>query len=277
MELCIVAIFKNEKHALKEWINHYLREGVDYFFLVDNGSTDGYDLKGYEDKVEVWINPKKHAQIELTNHYLPKAKKYDWVLVVDLDEFMYARKGLKTIPEYLRTLPSNVHEIQVPWKIFGSSGHIKQPKSIIQGFTKRQKYPDTLIVSAIGLTSTKSIVRGSVLKEISIHTHKNTHKQLPNGKMVDTTIQPIHEKLLKKSCLHLNHYRIQSWDWFSKVKIPRGDAYGKHDDFLRNKDYFKHGDKNDIADTELKHKWLKNGTHRVRSNRLKTVRRRRIH
>ena len=108
MELCIVAIFKNEGHALKEWIEHYLREGVDQFFLVDNGSTDGYDLKGY-DKVEVWVNPKKHAQVELTNHYLQKAKKYKWVLVVDLDEFMYARNGFKTIKEYLRSVSSDVH------------------------------------------------------------------------------------------------------------------------------------------------------------------------
>ena len=275
MELCIVAIFKNEGHALKEWIDHYLREGVDQFFLVDNGSTDGYDLKGY-DKVEVWVNPKKNAQVELTNHYLQKAKKYKWVMVVDLDEFMYARKGFKTIKEYLRSVSSDVHEIQVPWKLFGSSGHIKQPKSIIQSFTKRQKYSDKLSLSEIGFTATKSIVRGYVLKEISVHTHTKKQNFSPIGEMQDTTLQPIHETLLKDSFLHLNHYRIQSWDWFSKVKLTRGDAYGKNDN-PRNKSYFKHHDKNDIVDNELKHKWLKNRTHRVRSNRFKTVRRRRIH
>ena len=276
MELCIVAIFKNEGHALKEWIDHYLREGVDHFFLVDNGSTDGYDLKGYEEKVEVWINNKKHAQVELTNHYLEKAKKYDWVLVVDLDEFMYARKGFKTIKEYLRTIPSNVHEIQVPWKLFGSSGHVKQPKSIIQGFTKRKKYPDVFNSYNMVYVETKSIVRGSALKHIDMHVHTNTQKQLSNGKTLDTTFQTIHEKLLKDSCLHLNHYRIQSWDWYSKVKMTRGDALGKTGDNKRDKKYFKYYDTNDIVDTELKRKWLKNGTHRVRSNRLKTVRRRRI-
>lgn len=274
MELCVVAIFKNEGHALKEWIDHYLREGVGHFFLVDNGSTDGYDLKGYEEKVEVWINNKKHAQVELTNHYLEKAKKYDWVLVVDLDEFMYARKGFKTIKEYLRSIPSKVHEIQVPWKLFGSSGHIEQPKSIVQGFIKRQKNPDTFTVSTMIFTETKSIVRGSALKHIGIHIHTDTQKYLSNGTTLDTTFQIIHEKLLKDSCLHLNHYRIQSFDWFSKVKMTRGDCFGKIGDNVRNKKYFEMHDYNDIVDNELKHKWLKNGTHRVRSNRLKTVRRR---
>jgi len=277
MELCIVAIFKNEGHALKEWIEHYLREGVEQFFLVDNGSTDGYELHGYEDKVEIWINPKKHAQVELINHYLQKAKKYDWVLVVDLDEFMYARNGFKTIKEYLRTVPPSVHEIHVPWKLFGSSGHIKQPKSIIQGFTKRQKYPDKFGTSNMVFTETKSIVRGSALKNIGVHVHTKTHKQLPNRGTLDTTFQSIHEKLLRESFLHLNHYRIQSWDWFSNVKMTRGDAIGKIGDNVRNKSYFKLKDVNDILDNELKHKWLKNRTHRVRGNRLKTVRRRRIH
>lgn len=277
MELCVVSIFKNEGHALKEWINHYLKEGVDHFFLVDNGSTDNYDLKGYEEKVKVWVNPKKHAQVELTNHYLENVKKYDWVLVVDLDEFMYARKGFKTINEYLRSVPSSVHEIQVPWKSFGSSGHIIQPKSIIQGFTRRQKYPDTFPSLDQIFTETKSIVRGSVLKHIDIHIHTHTQKYLPNGKKVDTTFQSVYENLLRDSFLHLNHYRIQSWDWYSKVKMPRGDALGKQGDGVRTEDYFKLNDTNDLLDTELKEKRLKDRTHRVRSNRLKTVRRRRIH
>ena len=160
--------------------------------------------------------------------------------------------------------------------MFGSSGHIKQPKSIIQGFTKRQQYSDTLTLTGIGFTATKSIVRSSVLKKISVHTHTKTHKFSPIGKTLDTTLQPIHETLLKDSFLHLNHYRIQSWDWFSKVKMSRGDVYGKNDN-PRNKSYFNHHDKNDIVDNELKHKWLKNRTHRVRGNRFKTVRRRRIH
>lgn len=270
MELCIVAIFKNEGHALKEWVDHYLREGVDHFFLVDNGSTDVYDLTEYKE-VEIWVNPKKHAQMELTNHYLQKAKNYDWVMVVDLDEFIYARKGVKTIKEYLRTVPSNVHEIQVPWKLFGSSGHIKQPKSIIQGFTKRKKYPEIFRADEIVCVETKSIVRGSTLKHIDIHVHADISKYLPNGKMVDTTFQITHESLLRDSFLHLNHYRIQSWDWFSNVKMTRGDTLSKKGDNVRNENYFKLKDTNEIVDNELKQKWL-NKTY-VRGNRNKTVKR----
>jgi hypothetical protein len=42
MKIVVVAMFKNESHVLKEWIEHYLREGVDTFLLTDNDSSDNY-------------------------------------------------------------------------------------------------------------------------------------------------------------------------------------------------------------------------------------------
>jgi hypothetical protein len=277
MELCIVAIFKNENHALHEWIDHYLREGVDHFFLVDNGSNDGYDLKKYGETVDIWINPKKHAQVELINHYLEKAKKYEWVMVVDLDEFMYARKGFKTIKEYLRSVRPEVSQIMVPWKMFGSSGHIKQPKSIIQGFTHRKKYGDI-----DPFVFVKTIIRSKTLLKMNIHTHHTTNNKnldviKPDNELVIPALL-ISEKLLESSHLHLNHYIIQSWDWYTTVKMKRGSAAKKQNDkHKKSIDYFKIRDTNELLDTELKNKWLKNRTHRVSRNRLKTVRRRRVH
>jgi hypothetical protein len=71
MNLCIVSVFKNESHALKEWIDHYINEGVDIFFLTDNGSTDTYQpiLQPYiqSGHVVLDINPKQYAQTEHLN------------------------------------------------------------------------------------------------------------------------------------------------------------------------------------------------------------------
>ena len=284
MELCIVAIFKNEGHALKEWLDHYLQEGVDHFFLVDNGSNDGYDIQDYINKgvVEVWMNPKKHAQIELMNHYLQKAKQYKWVLVVDLDEFMYARNGYKTIKEYLRTVNKDVEQIKVPWKMFGSSGHKKQPNSIIQGFTRRRKYSKKFdMLHNPEFIEVKSIVRGKSLIRLDVHVHQVHDSPSWRGTIsnkdgtISFAFETINEKILETSCLHLNHYRIQSWEFFKNVKMTRG-SNGRNSK-VRDKNYFKLQDTNDLVDTELKRKRLKDRTHRVRSNRLKTVRRRRVH
>jgi glycosyltransferase involved in cell wall biosynthesis len=91
--LCVVAIFKNESDILKEWIEHYLQQGVDKFFMIDNGSTDNYYniLEPYikNNKVELVIDTTKFAQTNLYNkYYLNKCKAYEWVIVCDLDEFI---------------------------------------------------------------------------------------------------------------------------------------------------------------------------------------------
>ena len=39
--LSIVAVFKNEAMGMEEWLNHYIMQGVEHFYLIDNGSTDG--------------------------------------------------------------------------------------------------------------------------------------------------------------------------------------------------------------------------------------------
>jgi hypothetical protein len=83
-----------------------------------------------------------------------------WIIVVDLDEFIYSRRGFTTIKEYLTTLPSDVHKIHIPWKLFGSSGFKHQPPSIIQHFIHRRNYINQIRHILVGK---KSIVRGKHL------------------------------------------------------------------------------------------------------------------
>ena len=40
--LSVVSIFKNESMILEEWINHYIKESVQHFYLVNNGSDDNF-------------------------------------------------------------------------------------------------------------------------------------------------------------------------------------------------------------------------------------------
>ena len=258
MKLCIVSVFKNESHALKEWLDHYIREGVDTFLLTDNGSTDEYQtiLEPYiqSGHVVLIINPKKHAQIEHLNYYLKNAKKMDWVIVVDLDEFIYARRGFTTIKEYLKTLPSDVHKIHIPWKLFGSSGLKQQPTSIIQHFIHRRKYTEPLPI----LVGKKSILRGKHLNHLELHnsiTEKSYTITSDNKDIYEEDyFIECTEQLLNNSFLHLNHYRIQSWEWFKTNKMNRSDAHTKNYDNIRNKQYFDFFDYFDTIDTELKNK-----------------------
>jgi hypothetical protein len=43
--LSVGAMFKNEEHAIVEWIEHYLYHGVQHFYLINDGSTDTSVMK----------------------------------------------------------------------------------------------------------------------------------------------------------------------------------------------------------------------------------------
>ena len=126
---------------------------------------------------------KKHAQVELYNRWLPEAKKFDWVIVVDMDEFIYARNGFKTIKEYLETVNKDIYKIEIPWKLFGSSGFKIQPDSVIQNFIHRKKFPKISTHTNLSerVINIKTISRGSHLQKIIVHTSvvTNLHKSFP--------------------------------------------------------------------------------------------------
>jgi hypothetical protein len=263
MKIVVVAMFKNESHILKEWLEHYLREGVDTFLLIDNDSTDNYYpiLEPYLQSNQVFLkkSKKKNAQVELYNRWLSEAKKFDWVIVVDFDEFIYARNGFSTIKEYLATVNKDIYKIQIPWKLFGSSGFKVQPVSVIQNFVHRKKFPESGTHTNVSerVTDLKTISRGSHLQKINVHNSVITdlHQAFPNNKDYnDTFFTLIDETLLETHYLHLNHYRIQSWEFYKKVKMTRGDGASKKFKNIRTRKYFQIHDYKDMKDTELKDK-----------------------
>ena len=91
--LSLLAIFKNESHILDEWITHHIKEGVDHIYLINNDSSDNY-----QDTIEKWKHfvtlynfPERGKQVEHYNKILPEIKKTTkWLLVCDLDEFVFA-------------------------------------------------------------------------------------------------------------------------------------------------------------------------------------------
>ena len=93
--LSVLAQFKNETMNLKLWLDHHLWQGVQHFFLIDNGSTDNPTriLQEYIDKgiVSYFYRPKLASQVENYRNIFAKyiwTQSY-WVAVIDLDEFLY--------------------------------------------------------------------------------------------------------------------------------------------------------------------------------------------
>jgi hypothetical protein len=200
--LSILAIFKNETHILEEWIEHYLWQGVEHFYLIDNNSFDNpLDiLQKYIDKgiISYYFRPKKYAQTEHYREiysYLKNQTK--WMIMADLDEFWYSEFGL--ISSLLKKYES-FDVIYSFWNIFGSSSLIEQPKSVRKSFIYKRPLLD------------------------------QDHKYICQTKNIEPRQIWIHSVIDCKNIVYdntyfkLNHYVIQSFNFFKQNKMTRGDA-----------------------------------------------------
>lgn len=261
--LSILAMFKNESMIIKDWVTHYLKEGVEHFYLIDNGSTDDYweKIKIYEKYITLVKDPTrlpKNTQTHLYNkiYFDITKRETKWLIICDIDEYIYARNEYLKIIDVLNKLPENVEKIWLPWKIFGSNGNIKQPDNIIKSFTKRKS--DYKNDKGFGKTicRTKNLNNFGCCGHI-VSLNKNNICYNANGQNLDNFT--LNNENCNKLNLHLNHYMVMSEEYYLNIKCTRGGGESGNTDkytigFFRNHDK----NYNDIIDTELFNKTQNN-------------------
>ena len=230
-KMSVLAIFKNETMNLKVWLDHYLWQGVDHFYLIDNDSNDNPHiiLEPYIQKGLVTLHkfPQQHLQIQ---HYIRLwqlenlSKKTKWLIMADLDEFWFSpnSKLSSIINEY-----ENYDVIYSNWLMFGSDGLTNHPSDIRTAITHRENNIHI---------NTKWICKPIKIRLTDFYHHffKNDSK---------------YKKKVVNDKIHLNHYSIQSKEYFEKVKIARGDVLEKHNS--RDWNYFNNYDKHKTYEDNL--------------------------
>jgi len=268
--LVMGAIFKNEAHVLAEWLDHYMAEGVEHFYLINNNSNDNYqnilNQSKYVNKVTLFQETRSQVQQNSYNkNFMPVKFNTKWFMINDLDEFVYSRNGYATIVDYLRTLPETVTAIGNFWHSFGSNGHVDQPDNVVDNFVTRSSNYDTMC------QRTKSMYVSYYITNFGIHTSdfcrgiriSSDGKSIPNKcANVDWRQRGSVED---KFNLIINHYRVQSYNWFMSVKATRGDAVFLPGIKSRDIKHFRLYDTNHIVDTELKDKRHKNSVNNKNS------------
>jgi len=232
--LSVLSIFKNETMNLKLWIEHYLWQGVDHFYLIDNDSNDNplAILQEYIDKgiVSYYFLPEKHKQVQHYRFVFDKEnlkKSTYWLAICDLDEFFFGVD--KTLKIKLHSFQDHVDYVLCNWKMFGSDGHINHPEDIRKDITLRMKEL---------WSETKYIFKPSIIdnsSRICIHN------------LIDINVK---RKRIANKLIQLNHYPIQSLEFFQKVKMTRGCATRNVN--VRDLNYFKSYDKREFCDEILK-------------------------
>jgi hypothetical protein len=237
--LAVGAMFKNEEHILREWLDHYIFHGVEHFYLINDRSTDSSVeiLKPYMDKGLVSLFECTLPQIPGRQHtayntYIyPRMKETQWLLMIDLDEFVWSEMSINLRDVLAKC--SHLAQVQVHDHIFGSNGHIKQPPSVVQGFTKR---------TAVDHDS-KGVLKYFVNTSFefkSLNIHNATHQDQTEADTIFRLLGPPH--------FRLNHYCCQSKEFWNRVKCKRGDA----DEYrVRKADDFTRLDVNDLEDYGL--------------------------
>lgn len=235
--LSVLAIFKNETMNLKLWIEHYLWQGVDHFYLIDNGSDDNplSILNEYINNgiVSYFFLPERHKQVDHYRFVFDNEKiknKTQWLAVCDLDEFFFGVDQKLTTK--IRSLEPYFDYILCNWKMFGSGGLKEHPPDIRTAITQCENSLHQ---------NTKYIFKPNIIKDSSkIWIHKLVN--IPN----------IHPRRIRvaNQLIKLNHYPIQSQEFFEKVKMTRGDVLNVNVENIRDIKYFNSYDQNSNSNDE---------------------------
>lgn len=249
------AVFKNESHILDEWIQHYLFHGFEHLYLINDNSTDNFlpIIDKYKEHVtlfnsDVVCNTVGRQDIIYNTYLKPILHETKWIAIVDLDEFMYSPYYIDV--KHVIKKYEKYSQIKVEWNHFGSNGYIQQPQKVVESFTKRaivnKNYNNKYSWKIFNHQSHKSILKTTDFLSFRIHDHatKGATLNLRNNET-------------KSSELLINHYAIQSYNWFMLVKAQRGDCtnlighFESFKQFSRNEEMFKCLDINEVEDLRL--------------------------
>jgi hypothetical protein len=256
MKICLATSSKNEKHII-EYINYYVKIGIDYFIIYDDLSDIPIEQIFTENNIDKSIytifrnNNTNNLYSDLTQRYIvhkcyhpetwknliiPKLieKNMDYVLYIDLDEFLHINH-FKNIQELvLDYLPFDV--LKINWLFFGSNNLLKNDgvNNIVDLFTKSD---DKLcsgsgalktITKVSSISTDKSVfqygphtlpvIKNAVVKDIE----KNI--QLSYGNNLNHDTPPLLTSTFSNK-IYLAHYSCQDVTSFVKRKLSNKTNY----------------------------------------------------
>lgn len=125
-KLGVLSMARNEAPILSEWIEHHLAIGADRLFIYSNDNTDGTDalLRWFALRAPVtplFTSAAPGVNVQLKNYQhafflLPELRLYEWVLMIDADEFLVpAARFDCRLPTLLDAAPADTDAILFPW------------------------------------------------------------------------------------------------------------------------------------------------------------------
>ena len=238
----IVGCMKNEAPYIVEWVAYHRAIGVDNFLIYTNGCEDGtteildrlQELGVVQHRSnDGWTgnSPQQYALNQALKE--PVILNAEWIIHIDVDEFMNIRCGNGTLNDFLERVPDATN-VAMTWRLFGHNGvkALKDEFVIDQFDTCAPKFcpkPHTVwgfktMSRNIGAYAKLSCHRPNKLDEAF-----DTKVKWVNGSGQDMTSEAKNngwrnsKKSIGYDLLQLNHYALRSAESFL-IKRQRGRA-----------------------------------------------------
>ncbi|MEO1481449.1 MAG: glycosyltransferase family 2 protein [Myxococcota bacterium] len=122
-----------------EFVNHYLNEGVDSIIIIDDESNSAiYDNVSQLSEVEIVKGVPFANGPELDTVYKRIRARYDWLVVVDMDEYVTTKQcPERTLKEELLNTFKNADCVKIPWVMMAFNGLKENPACLLETNTFR--------------------------------------------------------------------------------------------------------------------------------------------
>ena len=255
MKLGLTSIQRDRNPWIVEWLAFHMLVGVERFYLYAHKTGDGmtetllrlarhYPIRVHalEDDQQPQLRAYQHAH----NAY---GREVDWMAYLDGDEFLYspAHDRLQDALAAYDALP--VSALGAYWMLYGSNGHVDEPGGLML-----EQFPRHARAGFVPNRHIKSIVRGTEPIQVA-----GSHLFVTPRGTVDELLRPVHhghmpEREPSHQQLRINHYAVQSHDFFKRTKQHSG-APDANPALVRPDSWFHLHDRNECDDGQS-YRWL---------------------
>ena len=242
MKVTAVLTVKNEGAFLLEWLAHHRACGITDFLVFSNDCDDGTDAMLDRLQALGWLthlpNPGPHPQgpqwgaLKRADGH-PLVRAADWLLCLDVDEFVNIHVGERTIPALLAALPEAT-AIPLTWRLFGNAGVVGiEDRRVSETFTRAA--PAVLHWPWRAVLFKTLFRNDGTYGKLGVHRPRNPDKErLAAQRWFDGSGQLLHKAFHTTriftdlgrdvhALAQLNHYALGSMEGYL-VKADRGRA-----------------------------------------------------
>lgn len=268
LKFLAILTVRNEAAYLLEWLAHHRAVGITDFLVFSNDCQDGTDamldrlaalghlthLRNEEpyDKGGIQFTALKRAA------KLDVLRDADWILPLDIDEFVNIHAGDGTLPDLLRALP-DATAITLTWRLFGSSDRVRyDDRPVTRSFVRTAP---AVMHWPWRAAMFKTLYRNDgIYAKPGVHRPRSPDKtRLDQARWFDCEGRELDDQFKTRRIFsnygrpnyrfaQLNHYPLGSMENFI-VKADRGRAV--HSDHMLDVDYWVERNFNTDTDTSI--------------------------